>query len=297
MQLNDNTILPYPCLNINIFDEEEPTIDFKITHRNMMHTRFYVNVKTSNEDLMSLIENDKAFYCLEMDCSKVFYREAIVQKKGNFNVTLINNRLNGLLQCTLSVVAVKDLKNYRNSAFDAFYSQFTINIGKGETLAYLGNFKIDMQEKSMNVKSLADDFIEVTCDESLTYSRFDLGDDKIILKLPEIMFQQYHTPRISENRDCEAFLHASFLLNVLTSALQNISDYSERRWAMTLRKRIETEDELRLCATADDNGNIFDENGALVDPDAAIDLAQCILGNPYERMFKSFDNVNNREDD
>lgn len=300
MQLNDNTILPYPCLNINIFDEEEPSIDFKITHRNMMQTSFYVNVKTTNKDLISLIDNGKACYCLEMDCSKAFFREAIVQKSGNFNVTLYNNRMNGQLQCTLSVVAVKEITGYRNSAFDIFYRQFSINIGEGETLAYLGNFKIDMIEKSTEVKSLADDFIEVTCDENLTYSRFELGEEKIVLKLPEEMFQQYHNPRICENQDCEAFLHASFLLNVLTSALQNIRDYSERRWAITLRKRIETEDELRKIVTGDDDsddGNIFEEDGSLVNPDAALDLAQCILGNPYERMFKSFDNINNREDD
>ena len=297
MQLNDNTILPYPCLHINIFDEEEITVDFKITHHNMMLTSFRVNVATKNEDILLLINDGKARYCLEMDCSKAFFREAILQENGNFDVTINNNRMNEQLQCTLSVVAVEEIENYCNSAFDDFYKRYAINISKGEALAYLGNFEIDMPEKSMEVKSLADDFIEVTCDETLTYSRFDLGEEKIILKLPKEMFEQYHNPRISENHDCEAFLHASFLLNVLTSALQNIGDYSERRWAKTLRKRIETEDELRTLTTADDNGNFFDENGALVNPDAALDLAQCILGNPYERMFKSFDIINNREDD
>lgn len=298
MQLNGNTLVPYPCLNLNISEGDElPNIDFEIIHRNLSETTFRVRTKVDNNDILNLIHDGKAKYCLEMDCRNAFYRDAKLNKIGDFNVTLINNRFNGKLVATLSVVAINDIHNYKNSAFDSFYDSFTINIGPGEPLAYLGTFEMTMEEKSLEVKSIADDFIEVVCDDTLKYSRFDLGGSKILLKLPTAMYEKYHNPRISENMECESFLHASFLLNVLTSALQNIATYKDNKWAVSLHNRIVTEDELREIAIVGADGDMFEEDGSLINSDVALDLAQAILANPYERMFESFDNLNNREDD
>ena len=299
MQLNNNTILPYPCLNLNIADENDiPNIDFEITHRNLVETVFRVKTLVTNEEIAELIKKGKAKYCLEMDCKTAFYRDAILNSEGDFTVALINNRFNGKLHSTLSVVAVEEIHDYKNHSFDSFYNNFTINIGLGETIAYIGSIDIDMEERSLNVKNIADDFIEVVCDKNLQFSRFDLGGSKILLKLPESLFESYSNPRINENTQLESFFHASFLLNVLTNALQNLGKYRNSKWAETLHDRIETEENLRkIVLGQEQEGEIFNENGDLINPDMALDLAQCILANPYERMFESFDNLNNEYDD
>ena len=299
MQLNNNTILPYPCLNLNIEDKNDiSNIDFEITHCNLMETTFKVKTLVTNEEIAELIKREKAKYCLEIDCKTTFYRDAILNSSGDFTVSLINNRFSGKLYCMLSVVAVEEIHNYKNHVFDSFYNNFTINIGLGETIAYLGSIDLDMKERSLNVKSLADDFIEVVLDKNLQFSRFDLGGSKILLKLPEALFESYSNPQINENTQLESFFHASFLLNVLTYALQNLGKYSNNKWAETLHDRIETEENLRkIVLGQDQEGEIFNEDGDLLNPDLALDLAQCILANPYERMFESFNNLYSEYDD
>lgn len=297
MQLNQNTIVPYPCLNLNISDDNDiPNIDFEITLRNLVETTFRVGTRTSNKDILNLIKQGYAKYCLELDCRKAFFRDAFLNTTGDFKIPLINNRFNGKLLGTLSVVAVKDVQNYNNSAFDDFYKGFTINIAAGETLAYLGSIDMTMEENSLEVKSTADEFIEVVKDESLKYSRFDLGGPKIVLKLPTALYDKYDG--LQHATDCEAFLHASFLLNVLTTALQNLGDYKDNKWAESLRDRIEIEDELRKIASGGSNdADLFDEDGNLANQGVALDLAQAILDNPYERMFEGYNNLKNQNDE
>lgn len=297
MQLNENTILPYPCLNLNFGGERETKIDFEIKTSNMVHTTFRVWTKVNNKDIERLINTGYAKYCLELDCQKAMFREAYLNEDGDFTITLPKHRFNGRVNGSLSIVAVEEIRQYRNNEFDDFYKSFDINIGPGEALAFLGNIEIMMQERSQDVKNIADDFIEVVYDETLKYSRFDLGGPKILLKLPVELFEQYNNSHISQNRDCEAYLHASFLLNVLTSALQNISQYRNNRWAEALRDRIMQEDELREIAAPEDGMEPFDVDGALANPDVTLDLAQAILGNPYERMFTSLGNLNNLNDE
>lgn len=300
MQLNENTQLPYPCLNVNISDNNDSAnIDFQILHKNLAQTTFQVHTVTTNADILNLIKDGKAQYCLEMDCRNAFYREAKLNDTGKFTVTLDNKRLNGKLACTLSVVATDLIADYKNDAFDSFFKKFQIRISPGEALAYLGQFTIDMQMKSLEMKNITDDFIEIVCDETLNYSRFDLGGHKILLKLPIGLYERYHSPRISENQAFEPYLHASFLLNILTTALQNIGNHSGSKWADTLHDRIETEDELRRIATdgMGEDAQIFDENGNLSNRDCAYDIAQCILANPYKRMFDGFDNPKNYGDE
>lgn len=300
MQLNENTQLPYPCLNVNMSDNNDvANIDFQILHKNLAQTTFQVHTVTTNADILKLIREGKAQYCLEMDCRNAFYRDANLNGNGKFTITLDNNRHNGKLICTLSVVATSLIEDYKNEAFDSFFRKFKINIAPGEALAYLGQFTIDMQVKSLEMKNLADDFIEIVCDETLKYSRFDLGSDKILLKLPSELYERYHSPRISENQELESYFHASFLLNVLTSALQNLGDHTGTKWADSLHDRIETEEALRNIAIEGmgEDTEIFDENGNLNNRDCAFDIAQCILANPYERMFDGFDDINNFRDE
>lgn len=293
MQLNENIILPYPCLNVNIADEDKsPSIEFEIIQRNFAYTTFRAKTTVENEAIQKLIETGKAKYCCELECKRVFYREAFLNETGCFTIPLENQRFNGQILGTLSVVAVESISHYFNSAFDSFYRGFDINIEPSEALAFLGTFEITMEEKSLEVKNIADDFIEVVQDETLKYSRFDLGGDKILLKLPTSLYERYQNPKISENRTCEAFLHASFLLNVLTTALQSIGSYSSTRWAESLHHRIETEDDLRAIVGED----AFDAEGNLENPDNALDIAQSILANPYERMFDSLE-TNEETDD
>ncbi len=294
MQLNENTILPYPCLYLNIAeDDEPPKIDFEILHRNLKETRLRVRTTVQNNDIQSLIDSGKAKYCLEMDCQRTFYRDAFLNETGDFKLSLTNNRYNGKLIGTLSVVATEDIKGYKNKAFDTFYNSFDINIGPGEAIAYLGTIELMMEQKSLEVKSMADDFIEIVSDDTLKYSRFDLGGEKILLKLPQAMYDQYYT-RVGQNKMYESYLHASFLLNVLTSALQNMGTYQSTKWAETLKDRIVKEDALREIAVGDSGDDAFDTEGNLANPDIAIDLAQAILDNPYQRMFDSFEDDNNR---
>ncbi len=294
MQLNDNIILPYPCLYLNIAEEDNSQkLDFEILHRNIRNTTFRLMTKVQNDDIESLIKAGKAKYCLEMDCQRTFYRDAFLNETGTFEVTLTNNRYNGRLIGTLSVVAVTEIKNYRNVAFDSFYNSFDINISPGEALAYLGTIEFMMDQKSLDVKSMTDDFIEIVADANIKYSRFDLGGEKILLKLPQAMYDQYQARMVS-NREYEPYLHASFLLNVLTSALQNIGAYQNTRWAESLRDRIIKEDALREIAVGSGDDDAFDAEGNLANPEVATDLAQAMLGDPYRRMFDSFEEANNK---
>lgn len=73
MQLNDNIILPYPCLYLNIAEEDNSQkLDFEILHRNIRNTTFRLMTKVQNDDIESLIKAGKAKYCLEMDCQRTF---------------------------------------------------------------------------------------------------------------------------------------------------------------------------------------------------------------------------------
>ena len=116
--------------------------------------------------------------------------------------------------------------------------------------------------------------------------KFDLGGDKINIKLPTTMYNQYKES-ILGNKQFSTIIHSSLVFNALVTALLYINENEETLWARTLKYRIDNSSELEsFRSTLDDQ-----------DAEEVVKLAQVLLMNPYKRLFESLPGIMDQEDD
>lgn len=284
MKIN-NLSFPYPVLGIGDDVEPRPSIlraDISKTSRTFI---FDVDLDMQNYDIAAFIKSGSAKYVCEVECSGTLYRKCFFSDTPGFHLELNRTSLAGRVTFQVSVVVIKPIKSYYNSNFHEDYFGLYFDLDPGDLLAFIGQFTYDADIKYDKLRSVGS-FMQITEGKMEKMPKFDLGGDKINIKLPSEMYQQYKES-ILGNRQFSNIIHSSLVFNALVTALLYYSEHEDTLWARTLKYRIDNSAELEPFKNTLEEG----------EPDEVMKLAQVLLLNPYKRLFDSLPKMSDQEYD
>lgn len=284
MKIN-NLSFPYPVLGIGDDVEPRPSICRADVSKTARTFKFDVELDMQNKDISMYIAKGHATYACEVECSSTLFRKCYFSNDPKFHLELNRTAVAGRVSFQVSVVVIKSIKNYYNSNFHQDYFGLYFDLEPGDLLAFIGQFSYDADIKYDKLRSVGS-FMQITEGKAEDMPKFDLGGDKINIKLPTAMYHQYKES-ILGNKQFATIIHSSLVFNALVTALLYINENSETLWARTLKYRIDNSRELEpFRSTLDDQ-----------DAEEVMKLAQVLLMNPYKRLFESLSRIIEENDD
>lgn len=285
MNLIDATF-PYPVLNPNTDDVSfnvcTYTPDVRVSNNGFAyHLSFTIDI--DDPYLKALIEAGFAVYSMEVSCSSTFMIKRASSKNNVLEVDLPEGSVKGNVEITLTITAVKRIRNYCNPRAHEDYGNQSFDILPGEVLAFFGTEILPTDIKYPKLGS-ASSFIEIRPYESEDGLMFvDLNTSIIGICLPQSDYTAYETEIGSP--DYKEILYSSIVYNALLYALLNFSNYKDKDliWVKTIRYYLDNVDKFRELA-GDPSEPMYDDEGneitILDNPETCQKVAQYILNKP-----------------
>ena len=278
----NNITFPYPVLK-----ENDDSIKGKIEYEPEITEdengyNIGIQFKIDNEDILSLIENNKAEYVVEVTCSDTLLRQTYKSQNNKLEFYIPKHQVKGKVNFDNFIIAKEFIPNYKNSKAHPDYKDYVINIEKGDILSFFGSFDFTAQIDYKKLKAVAS-FMEVVEGDG-EYTDFDLDADKILIKLPKEEYKLFQQPAISKEPKFAPVFHSSLVLNALIVALFGFEEHQDRLWAHAIKYRMDNDKALQDYS---------------IDDEAKIpEIAQILLGNPFGRLLKQLDeNVSQNDDE
>lgn len=276
----NNLSYPYPVLGIN--DDVKTAIDknkavsFDQPSSDAEYYTFKVHLKQDNPTITELIKECKAEYMCEVNCSGTLYHHCFPSSEPNLTFRIGRRTVAGRMTID-SYIVVKQPFDYTNPSFNEDYEGVSFYMEPGDILAIFnqGVYNLDIKYDRLFA---AGSYMQIEEDPNPEhkYPWFDLNQEKIMITLPHNMYEQYSL-FIHNDLNYMEIVHSSLVYNALVYALLNFDDdrYEKKMWHDCINYRIKTEKDL----------NEYEVMNDFVDKEMAYDLAQRLLGNPYQRMF------------
>lgn len=285
MKIN-NLSFPYPVLGIGNDVEPIPNIaEAKLPVKTPTTYIFETTLDMQNHDIQHLVKEGLAKYVCEVECPRTMLRKCFYSDKPHFKIELKRTALAEKVTFQYSIVAMKPIPGYFNRNFHPDYFGYTFDLEPGDLLAFIGQASYDVDIRYDKLKSVGS-FMQITEGKMETMPKFILGGDKIEIKLPTPMYEQYRQS-IMGDKQFSQIIHSSLVFNALVMALLYFADNEHTLWARTLKYRIDTEQALEKFKAA------FPD----LDQTEVMELAQTLLLNPYQRLFDSLGNLLPEDED
>lgn len=230
-----------------------------------------------NDDLKSLIEEEKACYTVQVYCRSTMYRQVFKSNKSiSEQIVIQAYKLRDQVELDFFICASEDLEKYCNSRAHKDYDNASFSIAKGDILAYGGHGLFYANKTPEELKAVSS-FMQI--------DRYDVNNgpiqnfydgDKIIIRLSKNDYEKYI--EVAGNQYSEQLLHSAVVLPALMDAINKTNtstEFEECSWFQILKKLIEEQSK----------GN-----------DNPLFAGQKILDNPLNRTFKTIDNLLYQED-
>lgn len=276
----NNLSYPYPVLGINddvkTKIERGKAVSFDKTTSDAECYNFTVHLRQDNPTITQLIKAGKAEYMCEVNCSGTLYHHCFSSSEPDLTFRIGRRTVSGRMTID-SYIVVKESFEYTNPLFNDDYEGVTFHMEPGDILAIFneGIYNLDIKYDKLFA---AGTYMQIEEDPNPDnkYPWFDLNTEKIMITLPHAMYEQYSL-FIHNDLNYMEIVHSSLVYNALVYALLNFDDpkYEKKMWHDCINYRIKTEKELSDFELLNDNQDI----------QMAYDLAQRLLGNPYQRMF------------
>lgn len=288
----NNLSYPYPVLGIN--DDVKTKIDrkeavaFSQTTSDAEYYTFNVHFRLDNPTIIELVQEGKAEYMIEVNCSNTLYHHCFSSTNADFSFRIGRRTVVGRITMD-SYIVVKEAFEYSNPLFNDDYEGVAFNMEPGDILAYFNQGILNLDIKYDKLYAAGSYMqIEEDLNPEHNYPWFDLNQEKIMITLPHAMYEQY-SRFIHNDLSYMEIVHSSLVYNALVYALLNFDDdrFKEKMWHDCINYRIKTEKEL----------NEYEVLNDYVDKEMAYDFAQRLLGNPYQRMFDHLEKLKENEEE
>ena len=278
-----NRLLPYPVLGN--YDAVYPLLeeDAVVMPKPIMDDKsftFHVELNQRNQDISTLIREDKAEYLCEIYCKATFLRQKYTSPTPCFDFAIERKSVSGHVDFDFYVVLKENIK-YTNIGFHDDYKGLVFDLEKGNILVAFPSASFNA--KLVNYKMFAvGSFIKFLDSEVLEIGLDMSREDAIYILLPHRMYKQYNET-IQANQDFNDVIISSVLCNYLAQAISNYDEDrdKEKTWADALKGRVNEINEAKnkkLKLRAEDS----------------FELASLILKQPYERLFDSLVRINEK---
>lgn len=205
------------------------------------NVKLTVTVAFDDVLLLQKIAQGEAIYAHHIECPQTCYRRVIKTKEKVKEILLKDTDVNGIVQVCSFVIAEKDIEKYTNESFAADYRGWKFNIEKGCILAIGNQYNVRINKVRDDLANTSSIFsIVPNTDQTESNVLVDLGQQKIVITLPEKTYQQYYN--VQGYIDIQPVMHSMIIVPALVYAFSElrITDDLEGmeyyRWFRALKK-------------------------------------------------------------
>ena len=135
----------------------------------------------SNDDLKKLIQNEQATVIAEIFCSHTMFRKCF-RLEDAFKISIPIDELKNKVECFFFIVSNQIIENYTNTSLKGNLNEDSYYVEEGDVLAFLGEYKFDLDLKGTTVDSFIKIREKEEKDKGVSYI---FQDDSIILQVYE----------------------------------------------------------------------------------------------------------------
>ena len=200
-----------------------------------------ITVELNDTLLLQKIEQGEVVYAHHIECPQTCYRRVIKTKEKVKDILLKDKDVNGIVQICSFVIAEKDIDKYTNESFAADYRGWKFNIEKGCILAIGNQYNVRINKIRDDLANTSSIFTIVpNADHTENNLLVDLGQQKIVISLPEKTYQQYYN--IQGYIDIQPAMHSMIIVPALVyvfselRSTENLEEMEYYRWYRSLKK-------------------------------------------------------------
>ena len=200
-----------------------------------------ITVELNDTLLLQKIEQGEVVFAHHIECPQTCYRRVIKTKEKVKDILLKDKDVNGIVQICSFVIAEKDIDKYTNESFAADYRGWKFNIEKGCILAIGNQYNVRINKIRDDLANTSSIFsIVPNTDQTENNLLVDLGQQKIIISLPEKTYQQYYN--IQGYIDIQPAMHSMIIVPALVyvfselRSTENLEEMEYYRWYRSLKK-------------------------------------------------------------
>lgn len=282
MKIKSSRLYSYPVLSAMYDDYIGSNFNIKVkAYKKTKNLSLIINCDLNNDDLLALINKEKAKIICHFECPKTKLRYTKDLKIGDNDFDIPNADINEQLQLVAFVVAKEDLKDYTSKAFNPDYSNVKFNIETGSVLAISNQPDVPIEKNIYDLSNVPSIISIVPYNSETDHKIYiDMDDNnKIMVRLQKNDYQNCaelgrgvsdYTPILHSMIIIPALTH---VFDILKSDIETFHSYEDKRWFKSLSKKIES-----LNKKMD-----YDE---LKNQDS-LSLAQEIIESPLESALKN----------
>ena len=271
----NNISFPHPVLGIA--DTVFGNIDFSdevLSERDTYRIKFELN--QSNNSINQLLQEGRAEYFCEVTCSYTLYREIFTSSDSNINFELPKKHVKGKVEFTCILISKTTIPHYVNKDAHSDYDGFDFDIEKGDVLAVFGKYSFNADIRYERLKAVSQ-ILVVKPTNDFDIVNVNLEEPKISVEIPEEDYENF-AGNYADDKKYDSVFHSSIVLNALLIALYNIKKHKDKFWAEAIMYRIKNEN------------NTF-QNLSIDEPENIPEIAQRLLGKPFNRLFTGLDDL------
>ncbi len=282
MKIKSSRLYSYPVLSAMYDDYIGSNFNIQVkAYKKTKNLSLSINCDLNNDDLLALINKEKAKIICHFECPKTKLRYTKDLKIGDNDFDIPNADINEQLQLVAFVVAKEDLKDYTSKTFNQDYSNVKFNIETGSVLAISNQPDVPIEKNIYDLSNVPSIISIVPYNSETDHKIYiDMDDNnKIMVRLQKKDYQNYselgrgvsdYTPILHSMIIIPALTH---VFDILKSDIETFHSYEDKRWFKSLSKKIES-----LNKKMD-----YDE---LKNQDS-LSLAQEIIESPLEPALKN----------
>ena len=232
--------IPYPVLTPSNDDYDDPRFELLVTEPvrsdGMLNIPFRLEV--SSHSLRELIDKSKAQYVIQTSCVRTVARDTHDTFTDEGVLELPDGDYSDALVLTPYILATEEIANFRSNEHALEWREYHpegFDIEEAGILAVGNDVEITLAPDSIGSVI---DLVAMPQVEGLF--NIDLDNDHILISVSREDKQRIDAMRMHSERDIiHASLFSGLYLHAITSAIQALPEYEDRRWAQTILNRLE----------------------------------------------------------
>ncbi|HUD09871.1 MAG TPA: hypothetical protein VMR77_03680 [Patescibacteria group bacterium] len=281
MKIN-SLLLPHPVLGRgdDVAGEFLVKEDGFIIEQDEKDTKLSVEFLLKNKTLEELISKKEAVFNMEVECPSTFYRKSFIFFDQKHQIGIEKNKLRDKVVVSFYITANTKIADYKNQDANEDYENAGFDLSEGDVLAFAGSISFNAELLWEDLRRIFN-IIKIRKDEEREDgpALFDLNGNIIFISLSKKDYQNYDNYK-EENENFTAIYHCSIVLPCLIFALTEMmserqDDYKEWKWFRVLDSRRVNDNEIK----------------AIWDSRNIPEIAQKLLGIPFERMFSAVEGL------
>lgn len=245
MQIKNNRLFPHPVLSkLNddyVNSDFSSSIKAKETKKDIV---LDILISLSNNQLINLIEQKKASLVCHIECTKTKFRTIEKLNLGENIIKLSSFMINGNIEVVPMIIALENIRNYKNDKFNKDYDNIGFDIELGSIMAISDQFKIPVIKDIYDMSKIPSIIsIVKNSDENENKMKINMHDNKIRILLSKKAYSIYAS--VGKSELYLPIMHSMivvpaliFVFDELKSDTNILEDYEEYRWFNAIKKRL-----------------------------------------------------------